>query len=45
MTAIHPGPLLDVPLAPSAPVTLAAHEVTRRFGDGDSAVDALRGGR
>jgi putative ABC transport system ATP-binding protein len=43
MSAIHPGPALDAWTPSSAAMTLAARDVTRRFGEGDSAVDAFCG--
>ena len=46
-SAAAPAPVLDTPtIAPLTPVyevAVAAHEVTKRYGEGDSAVDAVRG--
>jgi len=42
MTALRSEPAAAAPAA-SAPVAVAARALTRRYGDGESAVDALRG--
>ena len=46
-SAAAPAPVLDhqpiAPLAPAYEVAVAAHEVSKRYGEGESTVDAVRG--